>query len=336
MQFRRLVRSLPLMFACAPWGAVGEFAASRHGALNRRQAASLGLTPKIITRLIRDGHLREPLPGVLTVSGAPASWRQQLMVPTLVAGRPFVAGFRSAAALHRLDGYSEEPIEVLTTSHRRLRLPELVIHRGPLAKADLVEIDGVACTGLARTLCDLGSVDPVARVTPAFNDAWRRGTSLMWLRLTAERLHRPGQSGTGVLLRLLDQAESQLRPLESVLEAQVERLIERAGLRGVVRQHTVTDTAGRFVARVDFAIPALRLAIEAHSRRFHEGLLVEERDAARDDHLHCVDWHTAYVTSADVRQPEHSARRLCAVVARRAESLDMTWNPRSGRWAPLR
>lgn len=36
---------------------------------------------------------------------------------------------------------------------------------------------------------------------------WRGGHSLVWIRQTAERLHRPGQRGTGVILDLLDEAE---------------------------------------------------------------------------------------------------------------------------------
>ena len=110
------------MFVCAHWGAVGEFAASRHGALTRSQAADLGLSRKVIGRLKGSGHLAEPLPGVLVGSA------QQ--------------------------------------------------YRAVVDACDIVELDGITCTNIARTLADLGSVDPADKVRVAFESAWRRGVSL--------------------------------------------------------------------------------------------------------------------------------------------------------------
>ncbi len=44
----------------------------------------------------------------------------------------------------------------------------------------------------------------------------------------------------------------------------------------------VTDVGGKFVARLDFGIPAAQLGIEGHSREFHFGPLHEEADEGRD------------------------------------------------------
>ncbi len=260
------------MVACAPWGAAGEFAASRHGALTRSQAADNGISSRVIQRLLRDHVLNEPAPGVLVVVGSVPSWHQHLYVATLASRGVGAAGFRSAAALHPLDGYAPGSVDLLLPSRRNIRLPNLVCHYGPMGgehSVDFTEVDGIRCTGVARTLCDLGSVDSPERVKMAFESAWRNGCSLIWLRQTAERLHRPGQRGTGVLLRLLDAAETRTRPTESALEVRVERAL--AGIPGLVRQFSIFDPTGRFVARTDFAIPKLKIAIEAHSRRFHFG-----------------------------------------------------------------
>ncbi len=199
------------MVACAPWGAAGEFAASRHGALTRSQAAENGISRKVVHRLLRDRVLIEPVPGVLVVVGSAPTWRQRLYVATLASRSAGVAGFRSAAALHPFDGYSPGPVELLLPSGRRQHLDGVIHHRGPMGNEhslDFTEVDGIPCTGVARTLCDLGSVDSRERVTMAFESAWRNGYSLTWMRQTAERLHRPGQRGTGVLLRLLDSVET--------------------------------------------------------------------------------------------------------------------------------
>ncbi len=320
------------MPACAPWGAVGEFAASRHGVLSRRQAATLGLTPNSIARMKRDGLLAEPVPGVLVVVGSPSTWLQQLSIATSVGGAPVVAGFRAAAALTALHGYRDGALEVLTTSRRRIPLAGLVIHHGPLDPEDVTVVAGIPTTTVARTLADLGSVDPPERVEAAFNDAWRRGLDLRRLRLVAERLHRPGQSGTRVLLDLLERASVVERPFESPLEGRVERLLRRARLPGVVRQHVVRDPQGRFVARVDFAIPQLRLAIEAHSMEHHFGLATM-RDAARDERLLAVGWESEFVTAADTRR-EATVARLRDRVRARARELDCRWDPAAAAWLP--
>ncbi|MEX0846305.1 MAG: hypothetical protein WD023_00870 [Ilumatobacteraceae bacterium] len=320
------------MFARALVGAVGEFAASRHGAIHRRQAAVLGLSPQVIARLLHDGVVDEPVPGVLVLAGAPRTWRQQLSIATSVGGAPVVAGHLSGAALHRLDGCAEGPREVITVGRRRIAMDGLVIRQGPLDARDITVVDGIRCTTVPRTLADLGSAAPPGVVEVAFNGAWRRGVSLRILRETAERLHRPGQAGTGVLLALVDDAARRGKPLESPLEGRLERLLERAGVRGVVRQHEIRH-GGRFVARADFAVPELRLAFEAHSARFHGGSTAAASDAARDDRLLAVDWHTEYVTGADLGRSAATERRLREVVEERAVVLGMLWSGR--HWRPL-
>jgi very-short-patch-repair endonuclease len=308
------------MVACAPWGSAGEFAASHHGALTRSQAAECGITSKVIRRLLRDRVLCEPVPGVLVVVGSVPTWRQQLCVATLASRGAGAAGYRSAATLDRLDGYGTGPVELLVPGKRRTYLPNEEHHQGPMGpehSLDFTEVDGIRCTGVARTLCDLGSVDPKERVALAFESAWRAGHSLTWMRQTAERLHRPGQRGTGVLLRLLDGAEVRQTPTESALEVRVERAL--AGIPGVVRQFSIFDPQGLFIARPDFAIPALKIAIEAHSRRFHFGPESEHDDSVREARLHAQGWIVRYVTHAETRNRRVLHSSLVALVnARRA------------------
>ena len=188
---------------------------------------------------------------------------------------------------------------------------------GPKHANDFTRLDGIRCTGIARTLCDLGSVDPRDQVKAAFESVWRRGVSLLWLRETAERLHRPGQRGTGVLMSLLDEAVTHRTPTESALETFVENSL--AGIPGLVRQHVIFDAGHRFLARVDFAIPELKIAIEAHSRKFHFGPDNEDADAAREASVQAEGWIIRYVTKSQARQPLALLSSLLALIeARRA------------------
>jgi hypothetical protein len=103
------------------------------------------------------GLLDEPTAGVLRMRGSPPTWRQRMMVATLI-GPGFHAGFRAAAHLHRLDGFQHpQPIEVVGgPSCRRIRGLDVIQHWiEPLPPVDLVLLDGIPCTGLARSVVDV-------------------------------------------------------------------------------------------------------------------------------------------------------------------------------------
>lgn len=79
--------------------------------------------------------------------------------------------------------------------------------------------------GRARTtvdVCGLDDPDLSIRVVDHFE---RSGHSLNRVRLTAERLHRPGQSGAGVALGLLDSRQTGGRVRDSWFERLVEACV---------------------------------------------------------------------------------------------------------------
>jgi very-short-patch-repair endonuclease len=279
-------------------GAVAELAASRHGAFTRRQAASIGVTKKVVERLMRDGVVRESCPGVLVLRSVEPTWRQRLTVATLACNEAGVAGFESSAVLHEVEGVDGEPVAILLRAPRKILLEGVEVHVGPLIDDDIVEIDGIRCTSVERTLCDLGSVIDEFRTRIAFEWYWRSRGSLTALQAAVDRLHRPGQHGTKVMQELIVESRMKGRPTESALEVRLEAII--GDLEGLVRQYEVYDECGRFVARVDFAIPHLRLAIEAHSRQFHDTPDAVRRDERRHQRLDEAGWRTRYVTSKDM------------------------------------
>ena len=294
-----------------PEGAVGEFAASRHGVLSRRQAADIGLTSQQIRRLIGRAVVREPVPGVLVTRASPRTWRQELLIATLACNAAGVAGFESSAAMHVVDGFGEGPLTIVVRAPRKILMERVVFHVGPLDEVVVVDIDGIRCTSLERTLCDLGSSADAFRVRLAFEWYWRTKGDLGPLQAAVDRLHRPGQHGTKLIQELLVDARLKGRPTESPLEVRLEAII--GDLDGLVRQHEVFDAAGRFVARPDFAIPTRRIAIEAHSRQFHSSAAAQQRDAERDDDLRESAWTVRYVTKREMENPSSlrsSIRRL--------------------------
>ncbi len=306
-------------------GAVAELAASQHRVFTRPQAAAIDFDRARVATALDQGWLREPYPGVLVVVGSRPDWGQQLMAATLAAGSHGVASHRAAARLHGLDGFeASQTVEIsVTRGHRwRHRDATVVHHVAALDPADLVCVDGIACTGLARTLADLGSVvhDPLV-VRRALTAARRRGVSLRWVRETAERLHRPGQRGTGLLLRHLAAVPCEGQVPQSWFEELVALCLADPKLPAIVPQYEIRDAAGRFVARVDLGLPAVRLGLEAHSRRFHFGPDVEALDEDRDLRAAACGWDLQYLGWYATRRPADVLAIVKQVVAARRREL---------------
>jgi hypothetical protein len=278
--------------------AVAELAASQHRALTRRQAAELNFDRSRVATAKRRGWLDEPYPGVLALTGSPVTWHQHLMIATLAAHPHAVASHRSAARLHALDGFeSTDVVEVSVVRNRGRPTAECAItHQiAALENCDLVTVDGIRCTGLARTVADLGSVVDARQVRRALTDLRRRGTSMRWVQLTAERLHRPGQRGTGVLLRQLAAIPYEGRVPDSWFEELLALCLADPAIPSIELQHPIRNTAGRIVAHTDIGLPSVRLGLEAHSRKFHFGPDAEPLDEQRDMRAAACGWELLYL-----------------------------------------
>lgn len=239
-----------------------------------------------------------------------------------------VASHRAAARLHGLEGIHTDRAEVVVPRPLRVRSggrPEVVVHSVPrLGSADVITISGIRCTTLARTLVELGSVVDADTVLKALIGARRSGMSLRWARETATRLHRPGQTGSGVLLRLIDEFEQAGSAPASWLEEVIRRIITSPRLPGLVSQFVLKDASGQFVARFDHAFPDVRLAIECHSRRFHFGPIQERLDEDRDLRAARCGWEILYLGAHATRRPREVVDLLVDVVEQRRRAVDTT------------
>jgi len=298
--------------------AVAALAASQHSAFRRRQAASLGMSSKVVAARVRSGVLREPLSGVLVFTSAPETWHQQLIIPTLAApGRAF-ASCRAAADLHQLDGIGSSALELNVFASTHLRAPGYTIHRvAVLDSCDLTVVDGIPCTNIAQTLCDLGAVVSQDKVEQALDDALRRGVSERWIRETLQRVARPGPSGTATLRRILDLPDRSGAVPDSWFERLVERIFASSILPAPVRQHRVTEPGGTRVAYLDLAWPEVGLAVELSGVKAHGGARNTRRDHARDFWLTTQDWEVMYALWADQHQPDRFRASVEKVYLRR-------------------
>jgi hypothetical protein len=304
--------------------AVAELAASQHRALTRRQAAELNFDRARVATAKRLGWLEEPYPGVLVIVGSDDCWHQRLMAATLAAGGHAVASHRSAARLHGLDGFEScDVLELSVTRGHRWRLagPVIAHHVAAIDGADVVTIDGIPCTGLARNLCDLGAVVAPLDVRRALTCARRRGVSLRWIQLTADRLLRPGPSGTAVLMRQLATIPYEGRVPDSWFEELVALCLDDTGIPPIELQYPIRDANGRVVARTDIGIPSVRLGLEAHSRRFHFGPDAEALDERRDIAAGICGWDLQYLGWYATKRPAEVVAVVKQLVATRRREL---------------
>ena len=194
-------------------------------------------------------------------AATPTSRRQRLLAACLAG--PAVASHRAAAALWGFPGFEDAPIEVSAMRHFRRHAADVVWHESRhLGERSVTAIDGIPITRAARTIVDLGYVVDEATVVSALDDALRR--ALVTVASVEETLERigPRRLGSGVVRAALKRRPADAPVPESVLESRFEQLLTEAGLPAPIRQHEIRDRHGALLARVDFAYPDARLAIE--------------------------------------------------------------------------
>jgi hypothetical protein len=263
----------------------------RHAVITTATAAECGVSSEQLRWACRTGMLERVHPGVFRIAGAPRTWEQRLYLAVLASGPGALASHRSASALWQLDGSTRGIPEVITPRHLRSRTPLARVHESKdLHLAGPTERSGIPCTGLERTLVDLGAVVAGERVQQAVDDAIRRRLCT-WddIAHALVRHSRRGRNGVGPLRVIVESLYGTEIP-DSRFNRLVERLFVDSGLPVPVVEHRVLDANGREVARVDLAYPSARLAIELDSARYHLGAAPFEADRARQNHLELLGW----------------------------------------------
>ncbi|WP_431880452.1 DUF559 domain-containing protein [Micromonospora chalcea] len=207
----------------------------------------------------------------------------------------------------------DAPVTVLLPTAARLRPhPRLRLVRSPLPERDRTLVGGLPVTTPLRTAFDLGRQGSLAEALVAVEALLRR-RAVKLPALRAYAAARPGWPGAPLLREVLALAE----PLsESPMETRLRLLLLDAGLGPLTAQHEVR-AGGRFVARVDLAWPALRLAVEYdgdhHRERAHF-----RRDVARLNALRAAGWLVLRFTADDVlRRPDATVALVRQALAER-------------------
>lgn len=130
-------------------------------------------------------------------------------------------------------------------------------------------------------------------------------------QLRTELARHAGLKGVRQAYQALELSDARA---ESPPESRLRLQLVQAGLVPVP-QFEVRDAAGRFLARVDLAFPAVKVAIEYDGRAVHERDDVFARDRQRQNELVRAGWIVLRYTAADLR------RGPTAVVAQVRETV---------------
>ncbi|MDQ3751931.1 MAG: endonuclease domain-containing protein [Actinomycetota bacterium] len=198
-----------------------------------------------------------------------------------------------------MEGIEGTPLEVSTTRDVR-RLPGVIVHRVTSWPPCDIETSVTPITKPERTLLDLAATIPVARLELALDSSLRRRiTTVPRLQWRLNEVGTKGKARSNVLRQLLAERPVGQAVPESGLETRLHRLIADSELPPPERQYVIRS-GNNFVARVDFAYPKQRVAIEADGYRYHSGRQVWERDLARRNALQGLGWSVLHFTHHQV------------------------------------
>ncbi|MYR08723.1 hypothetical protein GTV32_21480 [Gordonia sp. SID5947] len=220
----------------------------------RRNALDVrGSDDRRLRRDVDSGTLIKPWRGVYRAapesSSADAAYLTRVLAACEVAEIDKVVSHHSAAAIHQLPVLHPDHTNVHFTvnrpagGHRRGH----VLHPARLTSDDVVFVNGIAVTSLARTAADIARTGNVVQAVCIFDSALRAGATADELRDAVVR--NRGRVGNAVARAALPHAN---RLSESIAESFSRALI--IGFDDIPTptvQHELFTPSGLFVARVD-------------------------------------------------------------------------------------
>jgi very-short-patch-repair endonuclease len=293
---------------------VADLAASQHGVVEINQLQRIGLGERMIQRRAEEGRFHRIHRSVYAVGHPKLSFRGRLAAAVLACGPDAVLSHRSAAALLGLRNGGLLPVDVTAPGRRGRSSAGIAAHRNDsLRKPELSVVEGIPCTGAARTLLDLASVLSAG----ALRQAVSRAEILRLLDVAeVEAMIRGnrGRRGVARLRSVIDEYDWRAEMTKRELEHRFLELCRRAGLPLPQVNVLIDCASGRVL--VDFVWPEARLIVETDSHEFHQTGSAFESDRMRDQELMLAGWMVLRTTWRQVNdRPEeliHTIRTLLA------------------------
>ena len=262
----------------------------------------LGATRSVIGHRLATGRWEACHPGVYRVAAAPQTHRQCLMAAVLWAGDGSAVSHLAAAGLYHLPAGRLSTPELSVPPGCHCRQTGIVVHRpGSLPTVDIIRVDRIPVTTVARTIIDLAGVLPVEVVEETLDFALSHGyVPRVRLEWRVRELASKGRPGIGMIRSLLEARGPGQKLPDSILETKLGRIL---GPLHPVWGHVVVIDGRVYV--LDCAFPEHLLAVEADGWATHCGRLQREEDIARQNALVRAGWTVLrYPWSVIVGRPD--------------------------------
>jgi hypothetical protein len=254
------------------------------------------MSSSAFSRMVSNGELRRVLPRVYRAAVTKLTFQARLISYCLWSGDGIVSHF-AAGRLWGFEGMPPTPIEITRVEKCDTRSPDgsVRIHHMKLPSEDRTMIGVIPVTTRIRTLIDLSSTMEPTAFEDVLDAALSSGVvRLEWLWERVDRMPRRGRAAVPLLRRLLTE-RMEGRGCESPLEIRVKRLLDGMGFPPSAHQYNISDDEG-FIARVDFAYPHLKVAIEVDGYGHHSRKRTWINDHRKRNRLQALKWTVIVVT----------------------------------------
>jgi hypothetical protein len=188
-------------------------------------------------------------------------------------------------------------------------LPGVHVRRRSLPPEHVTRRRGVPVTSAALTAVHLAG------------DLERTGAVVLVDRLVAcgaVELDRVQDLATSLAGRFRARARAAIAQADGLAgspqETRLRLIVHASELPRPVAQYEIRDSQGYFVARVDFAWPEQRLALE-YEGVWHGEPQQVAKDRARLNRLTACGWRVVFVTAADLHDPARLIARIAGALA---------------------
>lgn len=267
-----------------------------------------GWTRGQVRRAEADGRLERVRRGqwLAPAPDAPQVDHRVRLAAALAEAAPLTAASHvSAALLWRLPLRDPVPVVWLTRDGHGGGHDRTGVHTvlAALDETDVCQVDGFRATSLARTVVDVARTRDRVESVMVADAALHLGLDRADLLRVVDGMRRwPGIAGARRVVEFADGRS------ESPYESWTRVRIADMGLPAPVLQHEVHTPSGRFVARVDLALPEHRLAIEYDGEAKYDELVrgrmtpgeAFAREKRRDRALQAEGWTVLHLSKREV------------------------------------
>jgi very-short-patch-repair endonuclease len=277
---------------------MAALAGRQFGLVGRGQLLALGFSEQEVQTRVVSRNLHILHAGVYAVGHTALRREARWMAAVLAGGDGAALSHRSAAARRGWPVYDTRLVDVVVRDRSHHSRPGIAVHR-PLAllERDVVVVDGIACTSVARTIVDVSATESLRTIERCIQTSDRAGEfDLRTVRDVLSRVARP--RGVRKLRHVLDTYED--RETRSELEEDWLGFARSAALPVYVMNAPIALGDGRTPV-ADVLFPHERLIIELGGDAFHGDRIAVRDDRVRDNEAAALGFQTMRFGKPDLR-----------------------------------